>query len=109
MSWLIVALVLQGFVVQTHLHAIGARDGAVAAPSATIAAAIDSRRHDPAPPTCPLCQEQALFGAYLLAGPVVLCAPADAVHDHAAAALPLFALSSASHAWHSRAPPILTA
>ncbi|QDZ08826.1 hypothetical protein FPZ24_16240 [Sphingomonas panacisoli] len=107
--WLVVALLFQGFVTQTHGHpgfdrAWSATESARAAPTA-----VDSRKDIPATPACPLCEERALFGAYLLGGSVTIAAPLAAVYHYTTASLPLLAPSVSSHAWQSRAPPIFTA
>ena len=73
--WLVVALLFQGFVTQTHGHpgvdrAWAASESARAAP-----VTVDGRKNIPAAPACPLCEERALFGAYLLGGSVTIAAP----------------------------------
>jgi len=107
--WLAVALLFQGFVTQTHGHPEGDRAWAVTASARAAPAAADGRKDIPAAPACPLCEERALFGAYLLGGSVMIAAPVAAAYHHAAASLPLLAPSLSSHAWRSRAPPIFTA
>ena len=106
--WLVVALLFQGFATQTHAHV--AADRTVAAPaSARVAAvAVDGQKNGPATPVCPLCEEKALFGAYLLGGSITIAAPVAVVYDYIAGSLPLLALRSFSHAWRSRAPPTFT-
>ena len=106
--WLVVALLVQGFATQTHAH-FGVDRAWAAAESARVAtAAVDSRKNAPAAPVCPLCEEKALFGAYLLGGSITVAAPVEVAYHHAAASLPLLALHLSSHAWRSRAPPVFT-
>lgn len=106
--WLVVALVFQGFVIQTHAHADAGPRWATVAPGLTTAS-IDDRKQAPVVPTCLLCEEQALFGAYLLGGGVTIAAPPASDYHYVAASLPLRAPGGSSHAWQSRAPPIFTA
>ncbi|MEO5493920.1 MAG: hypothetical protein ABIR08_07815 [Sphingomonas sp.] len=106
--WLVVALLFQGFATQTHAH-LGADRAWAATESARVAiAAVDGQKNGPATPVCPLCEEKALFGAYLLGGSIALAAPVEAAYHFAAVSLPLLALRAFSHAWRSRAPPIFT-
>ena len=106
--WLAVAMLFQGLVIQTHAHvgadsyspAIGAVRG--------VAVAVDGRRDVPVAPACPLCEEKALFGAYLLGGSATVAAPALAAYHYVSASLPLLRLAASSHAWQSRAPPLFT-
>lgn len=105
--WLVVALLVQGFATQTHGHFGIDRASAVAA-SVRVAAIADDQKNVPAKPACPLCEERALFGAYLLGGSVTVAAPLAAAYDPVAVSLPLLALRASSHAWRSRAPPVLT-
>ncbi|MBS0480499.1 MAG: hypothetical protein JSR79_14520 [Proteobacteria bacterium] len=105
--WLVVALLFQGFVTQTHRHA-GIDRAWTAESVRTAPAAADSRKDVPAAPACPLCEERALFGAYLLGGSVTIAGPVAAAYHYAAASLPSLQLNASSHAWKSRAPPIFT-
>ncbi|MEO5939152.1 MAG: hypothetical protein ABIQ43_09110 [Sphingomonas sp.] len=106
--WLVVALLFQGLVVQTHAH-IGADRYATVTSATNAAAALGDRQKDgPAAPACPLCAEKVLFGAYLLGGSVTIAAPIGAAYNYAAAFLPLLQLHASSHAWRSRAPPTFT-
>jgi hypothetical protein len=106
--WLVVALLVQGFATQTHAH-FGVDRLWAAAESARVAtAAVDGQKNAPVAPVCPLCEEKALFGAYLLGGSITVAAPVEVAYHYAAASLPLLALHLSSHAWRSRAPPIFT-
>jgi hypothetical protein len=108
--WLAFALLCQGFVVQTHAHFGGDRDGtSVTAPQTIPPAVTVAKKQGPATPACPLCEEQALFGAYLLGSAVTFIAPVAVSHDATATSLPLLARNESSHAWRSRAPPALHA
>lgn len=109
MLWLVVAMVFQGFVIQTHAHIGAERSWATVAPTLTSGPSIDDRNQAPVVPTCLLCEEQALFGAYLLGESVAIAAPVATVYHYATASLPLVAPSMSSHAWQSRAPPLFTA
>ncbi len=103
--FLALALTWQGFLTQGHAHFGG--DGRIVAtgPAASAAAVADTSKSAPAKPACPLCEEQALFGAFLLASPVVIIAP-DAIGPWYAPASYLFSfVRSLSHNWRSRAPP----
>ena len=108
LMWLVVALLFQGFVVQTHAHAAPTRLSAIAG-QGTVATAVAERK-TPAPvaPACPLCEEKALFGAYLLTGSFSIVAPLADAYRPATAPSSSPALLSSSHAWRSRAPPIST-
>ena len=103
--WLAVALLFQGLVVQTHAH-VGADPYATVA--GTIASTVDNRKDGSSAPACPLCEEKALFGAYLLGGSIAIAAPVAAAYHYVAASLPLLQLRVSSHAWQSRAPPAFT-
>jgi hypothetical protein len=106
--WLVVALLFQGFATQTHAH-VGADGAWAATASARVATvAVDGQKNGPATPVCPLCEEKALFGAYLLGGSVTIAAPVEVAYHYAAASFALLALQLSSHAWRSRAPPIFT-
>ena len=103
--WLVVALLFQGFATQTHAH-VGTDSAWASARVATVA--VDGQKNGPATPVCPLCEEKALFGAYLLGGSITVAAPVEVAYHYAAAFLPLLALHLSSHAWRSRAPPTFT-
>ncbi|WP_299423403.1 hypothetical protein [Sphingomonas bacterium] len=106
--WLVVALLFQGFATQTHAHFGVDRTSAAAASTSVATVAVDGQKQDPAAPACPLCEEKALFGAYLLSGSITIVAPVGVAYHYAAASLPPLALHASSHAWRSRAPPIFT-
>jgi hypothetical protein len=103
--WLVVALLFQGFATQTHTHFPVDR---TLAATASMHVVTDGQKQAPTAPVCPLCEEKALFGAYLLTGSVTIAAPVDVAYDYAAVSLPSLALRLSSHAWRSRAPPVFT-
>lgn len=105
--WLVVALLFQGFATQTHGHVAGDRAWAATSSASVLTAAADGKR-DPAAQVCPLCEEKALFGAYLLGGSAAIAVPVVVTYDYVAVSWPLLALRAFSHAWQSRAPPVLT-
>jgi hypothetical protein len=106
--WLVVALLFQGLVVQTHAHAGADRYATATGAVGAIATAVDDRKDGPAAPVCPLCEEKALFGAYLLGGSIAIPVPVAAAYHYTAASLPLLQPRVSSHAWQSRAPPTFT-
>jgi len=105
--WLAVALLLQGLVIQTHAH-VSPDPYATVSSAGTFATAVDGGKEGPSAPICPLCEEKALFGAYLLGGSIDIAAPVAAAYHYAATFLPLLQLNASSHAWQSRAPPTFT-
>lgn len=101
---LLLALLVQGSAVRTHLHfAQDARQLGAAAGSRPVSAATSDGKA--AAPDCLLCQESATAGAYLLPGPVAL--PSTPAPDRwlSAAAMAAYALRRAALGWQSRAPP----
>lgn len=102
--FLLLCFVVQGSAVQSHVHLVEeASPLAVAAGQSHIATAPAGKGDSPA--DCPLCQEAAIAGAYLLP-PVTVLPPSPApvpwiaVATHAAFGLPAQPLG-----WLSRAPP----
>lgn len=104
--WLVVALLFQGLVTQTHAHFRADPYSTVTTSARTAAIAVDGRNDGPATPVCPLCEEKALFGAYLVTGSITIAAPVESAYHYAAVFLPLLQLRASSHAWQSRAPPL---
>jgi len=100
---LIACLLFHATVVQTHVHFIG--------PSRLAAAASGAQSVRAAPAggegtdECPLCQEMAMAGAYLLPASIVLPVPPALPVWVDAVALHEFGLRSRAHGWRSRAPP----
>jgi hypothetical protein len=104
---LVFALLWQGVAVQTHSHT--EPHGSVRTGAAIEAAATGDRSHDaPDAPACPLCEEQALFGAYLLSGAVALVLPVTGRAEYAPVLAGYEAVRERWHAWRSRAPPLST-
>ena len=103
------ALVWQNFLVQGHAHFDGGgRIVASNAAAASISAIANKSRPAPATPACPLCEEQALFGAYVLADAVTFVAPASAPAWYTPVQPAVLSLRTQSHFWRSRAPPLST-
>jgi hypothetical protein len=116
----VLALALQSFVVQTHIHAprgtggihtasiANAVKGAVVsaiAASATTITPRDKYQINEDPSNCPLCQEFAHSGQFVQSAAVLAALPASAtVHfiPWTEAAIHSF---TATHLWRSRAPP----
>ena len=115
------AIALQSFVVQTHIHmgqgssgiqtisiiTAATNIGAFSAPSATPDAATPRDKYpiNEDPSNCPLCQEIAHSGQFLQSAAALAAIPASvSVHFIIfSEALPSF--FAVSHNWHSRAPP----
>ncbi len=100
------AVLLQAFAVQTHIHAF-------AAPSAVYEqAATSGSSHDGAHATvadhqtiCVICQALAANGSATLAGGAQLAALTASSNETAALAIRL-APRAQTHSWQSRAPPV---
>lgn len=101
----LLAFCWQSFVVQTHVHfepnaGVGAASGQTS-----------SMNSDPfkgptnTPTSCPICQEIAHDGVYLLPTPVEFDAPEPAPFWQPVATSLVRLVTKASHAWRSRAPP----
>ncbi|HYK79081.1 MAG TPA: DUF2946 family protein [Micropepsaceae bacterium] len=117
----LLAIALQSFVVQTHIHMGQGSSGIqtisiitaakhIGAFSAPAAAPNDATPRDKYPITedpsnCPLCQEIAHSGQFLHSAAALAAIPASvSVHFIIfSEALPSF--FAVSHSWHSRAPP----
>lgn len=106
--WLAVAMLFQGLVIQTHVHLGADPSNVVIASARTIGAAVDAQKGGPVVPTCLLCEEQALFGAYIIGEPPTIVAAVATIFHYSTISLPSLAFRAASHAWQSRAPPIFT-
>ena len=100
----LLAVLLQAFVVQTHVHAFGPpaatqqSAAAGAADTAHVAAAHDQG-------ACVFCETLAGSGRATLTQSAVAITADRAVHDGAARVVQP-AARAVSHAWRSRAPPI---
>jgi hypothetical protein len=106
--WLVVAMLFQGLVTQTHVHLSADPANVVISSTRAVGPAVDAQKDGPVVPVCLLCEEQALFGAYLLGAPPAIVAPIADVFHYTTRSLPSLAFAAASHAWRSRAPPIFT-
>jgi len=104
-SLLLACLLVQGTAVQTHVHFTAkARAAALAGPHGqTLRAPDTGGGSDPA--DCPLCQEAATAGAYLLPTAIVLPAPPALPLWAGAAVLRALGVFASAHNWQSRAPP----
>lgn len=104
-SLLLACLLVQSTAVQTHLHFIAkARVAALAGPHGQSVRALDAGSgSDPA--DCPLCQEAAMAGAYLLPPAIVLPAPPVLPIRADVAVLRALGVFASAHSWQSRAPP----
>ena len=97
----------QSFVSQTHRH-FGQAGLSLALSIQTGGATVEKGGQVPAdtPDNCPICQEIAHGGAYLLPAPVLFQPPAALAAWFAITLLLALALRQQSHAWRSRAPPL---
>jgi len=103
-SLLLACLLVQGTAVQTHLHFTAkARAAALAGPHGQTLRALDTGGSDPA--DCPLCQEAAMAGAYLLPTAIALPAPPVLPIRADVAVLRALGVFASAHSWQSRAPP----
>jgi hypothetical protein len=95
-------LLIQGTAVRTHIHSAGQMRPA-ASGAQTLQPAKPGNGDDAA--NCPLCQEAATAGAYVLPPAVVLPSPPPTPLWAAAVAIRTLGLSTSAHSWRSRAPP----
>jgi hypothetical protein len=98
----------QSFVTQTHRH-LGERGTSLSLSIQAIGGATAEKGGQvPAdtPDNCPICQEIAHGGAYLLPTPFLLQPPAAVAAWFAVTLSLALALRQQSHAWRSRAPPL---
>jgi len=100
---LIACLLIHATVVQAHVHFTGPSRVAPAASGAQSVRSAPAGGEDTG--ECPLCQEMAMAGAYLLPGAIVLPLPPALLVWVEATALHEFGLRSRAHGWLSRAPP----
>ena len=97
---LLACVLVQTTAVQTHIHfvaqpVLGAHSMAQLAKPAGPDSAAD----------CPLCEEAAMAGAYLLPAGIVVPSPPALMLGNAAATIAEFNLIYLGHGWLSRAPP----
>jgi hypothetical protein len=98
---LLACLLIQGTAVQTHVHFV-AQARSAAADASAHAAKPDK---GDAAGDCPLCQEMAMAGAYLLPQAIVLPPPPASFLGAGAATIAEFGLHTPALGWLSRAPP----
>jgi hypothetical protein len=101
---LLLALLVQGTAVQTHLHFVGQAHARAVAASDGANSAFQPGKTDTSTP-CRLCQEAAMAGAYVLPSAAVLPLPPAPARRAATAATVAFGLLVPAHGWQSRAPP----
>lgn len=101
---LLFILLVQGTLVQTHVH-FSERASSPVAVSVDRHAQVSRQSTGDSPVDCPLCQEAAMAGAYTLPPVLVLPSPPAPVLWSAGAVLAGFGLVAPAHAWRSRAPP----
>ena len=104
---MLLALLWQSFVTQTHIHAdpIGYAT-AIADSTGTPAQLKAGQAPSDLPATCPICQEIAHAGSYLSPTAVAFQPPAQVQVWRAVAISRALTLRQRSHAWRSRAPPL---
>lgn len=103
----LLAFVWQSYVVHSHVHLHAALAASTSASQSDGPLLAGDDAPAAPPTTCAICQEIAHAGVFLLPDAVMPIAPAAT----ALLSPPAFALGAAvagrSHAWHSRAPPLL--
>ena len=102
-----VALLLfswQAIIVQAHLHV---RPAAASASMSVAAVSSPAPQRPDSPSECPVCREVAHAGQYLSPGPVLVTPPATVAQWRALPTLSIVLRNERSHAWRSRAPPML--
>ncbi|WP_137861693.1 MULTISPECIES: DUF2946 family protein [unclassified Sphingomonas] len=104
----ILAFLCQSLVIQGHLHANPVTHAAGASPveaSSISTAALSGEDQSP----CPICQEIAQAGTYLPVASATFVPPTPIALWRAVTSSLELALRQRSHAWQSRAPPLLQA
>ena len=101
---LLACVLVQGTLVQSHLHFAGQSNLPAAASSERGPQLSKPTTGDPAA-DCPLCHETAMAGAYLLPSAATLPPPPTAILWLFAAPMAAFGLPSPALGWLSRAPP----
>jgi len=103
----LVAVLVQAFVIQTHVDGLGAlgvpahieASGKTAAPAIAVSGA-----QTKAEAACPICQAAATAGRTLIAPTVTLPQPPRASQSDPLTQI-VFSVARPAHAWRSRAPP----
>jgi len=100
--FVLLALLRQAWLVQAHFHS-----DPRPAPGLGTGIEASGRTHPAplAPPACPLCEEQALFGSYVAAGLVTLAPPPALAAWYGPQSFSATDRPTSSHIWRSRAPP----
>jgi hypothetical protein len=101
---LLACLLIQGTAVQSHLHCVGQTRSTVAASAQPPAQVTKPAKGDHAG-DCPLCQEAAMAGAYVLPPAIILPPPPAPFLWVGAAAIGELGLPAPALGWLSRAPP----
>lgn len=108
----LLALTIQLFVVQTHIHGDGGWPGISSAPGLSADGANAGRVHHPDkfpikedPSNCPLCQEFAHAGGYLPSVQIAILPPSASIGELSFAVQFAEPRQHISHPWFGRAPP----
>jgi hypothetical protein len=102
----LLALTWQSFIVQTHVHARPDGWATGLAANAASSAQLETGQSAPDVPTpCPICQEIAHAGSYLVPSLPAFHLPQPVIAWYAVSPSLTIAPRQRSHAWQSRAPP----
>jgi hypothetical protein len=101
---LLACLLIHGTAIQTHIHFTGQARLAAAMSGARAGQTVKSGSGGDAT-ECPLCQEAAMAGAYVLPPAIVLPPPPTPFLWVGVAAVTEFGLLAPARGWLSRAPP----
>jgi hypothetical protein len=101
---LLLFFVAQSTAVQSHVHFTGEAGRTVAATADGHVRVVPSSKASSSA-DCPLCQEAAMAGAYVLSPVAALPPPPAAIEPAAVAGIAGFALPAPPLGWLSRAPP----
>lgn len=112
----LLALTIQLFVVQTHIHGNGVLPGLGATPGLAANGLNADRAHHPDnfpvqddPSNCPLCQEFAHSGGYLHSVQIAMLPPSAGIGGISVAFRFSEPRKHISHPWFGRAPPLESA
>jgi hypothetical protein len=104
---MLLAILWQSFVTQTHIHTDAGSYAAAIADSANAPAQLKTgQAPSDLPATCPICQEIAHAGSYLSPDAVTFQPPLSIPVWRTVAPSRALAVHQRSHAWQSRAPPL---
>ena len=105
-SAMLLTILWQSFVIQTHVHAAaGGYATAIADSAGTPTRLKAGEAPSDLPATCPICQEVAHAGSYLSPAAVALQPPVAVHLSRTVMRSPATTLRQRSHVWQSRAPP----